>query len=256
VLVVEGSQAKLIVPAGVTVRVVFPEILPEVAVMVAVPAATAVARPLLLTVAADVLDDLQVTCVVISLVEPSEYVPEAVNCLVLPTGRLGLAGVMDMEDRVAGVTVRVVFPEILPEVAVMVVLPAATAVASPLLLTVATAVLDELQVTCVVISLVEPSAYVPEAVNCLVFPAGTLGLAGVTDMKDKVAGLTVRVVFPEILFEVAVTVVFPAARAVARPLPLTVATAVLDDLQVARLVMTWVVPSEYVPEAVNCLVFP
>ena len=52
--------------AEVTVRVVFPEILPEVAVMVAVPAEVAVARPLPLTVATDVLEECQVTCVVIS----------------------------------------------------------------------------------------------------------------------------------------------------------------------------------------------
>ena len=144
-----GSQAKRIVPAeaGATVRMVFPEILPEVPAMVAVPGETAVARPLPSTVATAVLDELQVTCVVIPLVVPSEYVPEAVNCWVFPTGTLGLAGVIDMEDRVAGVTVREVFPEILPEVAVIVAFPAATAVASPLLLTVATAVLDDLQVT-------------------------------------------------------------------------------------------------------------
>jgi len=45
---------------------VFPEILPEVAVMVAGPAATAVARPLLSTVATNASDELQVTCVLIS----------------------------------------------------------------------------------------------------------------------------------------------------------------------------------------------
>ena len=50
--------------AEVTVRIVFPEILPEVAVMVAVPAEAAVARPLPLTVATDVLEDCQATCVV------------------------------------------------------------------------------------------------------------------------------------------------------------------------------------------------
>jgi hypothetical protein len=51
------------------------------------------------------------------------------------------------------VTQRVVLPEILPEVAVMLEVPAVTAVAKPLLLlTVATAVLDEVQVTSVVIS--------------------------------------------------------------------------------------------------------
>ena len=57
-----------------------------------------------------------------------------------------------MEDKVAADTVRVVFPEILPEMAVIVAVPAATAVARPLLLTVATAVLEEVQVTCEVIS--------------------------------------------------------------------------------------------------------
>jgi hypothetical protein len=156
-LVVRGSQARVIVPAGVTVRAVFPEILGEAAVMVAVPAATAVASPLLSTIATGVLDEAQVTCVVISWVVPSAYVPEAVNCPVFPAGTLGLAGVTDTEDRVAGVTVRVVFFAILPEAAVMVVVPAATAVASPLLLTVAIEVLDEVQVTRVDISWVVPS---------------------------------------------------------------------------------------------------
>ncbi len=73
---------------------------------------------------------------------------------------LGLAGVTDMEDRDAEITVRTVLPEEVPvekllgmvEVAVMVVIPGAMAVARPLLLTVATDGLDELQVTCVVIS--------------------------------------------------------------------------------------------------------
>ncbi len=69
---------------------------------------------------------------------------------------LGLTGVTDMEDRVAEVTVRVVLPEIVPEVtvmvAVMVAVPAAMAVAKPLLLTVATDGLEEVQVTRVVIS--------------------------------------------------------------------------------------------------------
>jgi len=79
---------------------------------------------------------------------------------------------------------------------------------------------------------------VPEAANCFVFPAGTLGLAGVTVMEDKVAEVTVRVVVPEMLPELAVIVVVPDATAVARPLLLTVAIDVLDELQV-----TWVVIS-------------
>jgi hypothetical protein len=84
----------------------------------------------------------------------------AENCRVIPTGILGLVGVTDMEDKDAEITVRTVLPKEGPvekllgmvEVAVMVVIPGARAVARPLLLTVATDVLDELQVTCEVIS--------------------------------------------------------------------------------------------------------
>ncbi len=128
----------------------FPEILPEMALMVAVPAATAVASPPLLTVATDVSDERQVTCVLISWLVPSEYVPVAVKSLEFPVAMLGLAGVTDIEDS-KGVTVRVVFPEIPPAMAVMVAVPTETPVASPLPLTVATDALDEPQVTCVAI---------------------------------------------------------------------------------------------------------
>jgi hypothetical protein len=65
---------------------------------------------------------------------------------------IGVIGVTEIEDRVAEVTVRVVLPEILPAVAVMLEVSVARAVTRPLLLTVATGVLDELQVVCVVMS--------------------------------------------------------------------------------------------------------
>ena len=83
---------------------------------------------------------------VISKLVPSEYAPEAANCWVNVIGMPGLAGVTDMEDSVAEVTVRVVFPDLPPKVAVIVAEPVATAVARPLLLTVATDVFDEPQV--------------------------------------------------------------------------------------------------------------
>jgi len=69
--------------------------------------------------------------------------------------------VTERERSVAGFTVRVVVPEMLPDAALIVVAPAATDVASPFepaaLLMVATPALDELQVTdavrfCVVLS--------------------------------------------------------------------------------------------------------
>jgi hypothetical protein len=149
------------------------EVLGMVAVMVAMPPATAVARPLLSILAARVLDEIQMTCAVISWLVPSEYSPKAVNCWVNCTWIFGLTGVTsteDTEDRVAEVTVRVVLPEIPPEVAVMVAVPAATAVARPLLSTVTNDVLNELQMTCPVISRLVPSEYAPEAASCVASP--------------------------------------------------------------------------------------
>jgi hypothetical protein len=82
----------------------------------------------------------------------------AVNCSVIPRTIEGLAGVTVIEPRVAGVTVRVVEPEMLPDVAVIIVVPAATDVAFPfdpaVLLMVATDSAEELQITDVVISFV------------------------------------------------------------------------------------------------------
>lgn len=84
-----------------------------------------------------------------------------------------------MEERVAEYTVRVVLPDTFPEVAVIAVVPVARAVARPVLFMVATDGSDDLQVTCPARSWFDPSAFMPAAENCLVAPAGTLGLAGV-----------------------------------------------------------------------------
>jgi hypothetical protein len=146
----------------VVLLAIVPEGVVMVAVMVTRPPATAVTKPLLsmvttlpatgLTVAPCVLDELQVTCEVISCSVPSEYTPVAVNCWVNPTCILELAGVTYMKDRVSEVTVRAVFSDLPPKVAVMVGVPAATPVAKPLLLTVAIDVSEEVQVTFAVIS--------------------------------------------------------------------------------------------------------
>ena len=58
--------------AAVTVRVVVPGLPLKVAVMVAVPVALAVARPLLLIVAVDVGNELQATWAVMFWLVPSE----------------------------------------------------------------------------------------------------------------------------------------------------------------------------------------
>ena len=87
--------------------------------------------------------------VLISKLVPSENVPVAVNCWVIPAGvlgMLGLAGLRDMEVRVAEVTIMVVVPAMSPETAVIVAVPRPIPMSTPVLLTVATESLDELQV--------------------------------------------------------------------------------------------------------------
>src|SRR5205809_957350 len=118
-----------------TVTEVLPEMLPSVAVIVTVPFLLAFAKPFdppaLLILTTEGVDELQVTWVVRSWIVESLEVPVAVNCRVSPSGRLGLAGVTAIVDRVAAVTVSVVFPETSPKVAVIVVEPTATELASP-----------------------------------------------------------------------------------------------------------------------------
>jgi len=169
------------------VRTVVPEMLPEVAVMVVEPVARTVARPVLLIVATAGFNESQVTSEVISKLVPSEKAPVAVNCWVTPTGRLGFAGVTEMDDRVAEVPVTVVLPATAPDEAVIVAVPAARMVAKPVLLIVTTAGFEETQVTTVVRSKLAPPVKVPVAVNCSVTPMGMLGFTGVTEMDERVA---------------------------------------------------------------------
>ncbi len=71
-----------------------------------------------------------------------------------------------MEARVGAVTVRRVDPLIVPDVAVIVEVPTATAVANPAILMVAVLVAEEVQVAELRRFAVVPLEYVPVAVNC------------------------------------------------------------------------------------------
>src|SRR5690348_470826 len=138
--------------------------------MTTVPVPVVVASPEVFNVATVVsLDDHDTVlvrfCVVLSL-----NVPVAVNCCVVPKATEESAGVIAMERSTAAVTVRVVDPDTLPEVAATVVVPIPTLVARPcdpaVLLTLATLGLLETHCTVVVMFWVEPSVNVPVAVNC------------------------------------------------------------------------------------------
>ena len=94
-----------------------------------------------------------------------------------------------------GLTVSRVEPLILPVTALIVLVPAANAVARPCvpaaLLIVATPVFDELHCTVFVMSCTLLSVNVPVAVNCCFKPNAIEGIAGVTAIDTTVAGVTV-----------------------------------------------------------------
>ena len=113
-----------------------------------------------------------------------------------------MAGVTAIDTKVGAVTVSPVEPLIPPEVAWIVVLPAATPVANPPLVIVAAAVFVEVQVAALVRFKVLVSLYVPVAVNCCVAPLAIEALAGVTVIETSSA-VTVSVVEPLIDPEVA-----------------------------------------------------
>src|SRR6185312_3303558 len=116
-----------------------------------VPRFLAVTRPLTVTVAMEVEPELQVDTLVTSCVVPSEKVAVAVNCWL--TSRAIFVGPLTTSDvALADVTVNTaVFEVIEPELAVMLVLPAPTPSANPLVgvvsLMVATPAFEELQLT-------------------------------------------------------------------------------------------------------------
>ena len=75
-------------------------------------------------------------------------------------------------------------------------------------------------------------------------PIGTEAVKGVTTIELNVAAVTVKVAEPEWLLSVAVIVAVPTDRPVAMPGDTTVATAMAPELQVTRLLMLTLVPSE------------
>ena len=92
--------------------------------------------------------------------------------------------------------------------------------------------------------------------NCCVPPVTIEGFAGVTVIDTSSGGVTVRVVEPAMEPEVAEIAVVPVPTPVASPSAVIVPTAVFVEFQFTRVVRFWVLPSLYVPVAVNCCVAP
>ena len=130
-----------------------------------------------------------------------------------------------------------------PRVAVRVVLPAATVVARPALLTVATDVDDELQVTPLTRSCVDKSLYVAVTVYGWLMPMPSVSPSGVIEIEVMVGLVTVSVVLCLTLPSVALMVVEPAATLVTSPFASMVAFAGADELQVTKAVRSRLLPS-------------
>jgi hypothetical protein len=111
----------------------------------------------LLMVTTEVVAELHCTVSVTFCVLPSVKVPVAENCMVVPRGIVGIAGVMAMLTSVAGFTVSAVEPMTDPSAAVTLVLPTAALAATPCAFTVAMLEFPVLQATDVVMSNVLPS---------------------------------------------------------------------------------------------------
>jgi hypothetical protein len=163
---------------------------PTAAEIVVTPSDTPVARPVAeTTVATDGVPDIHVAVFVIFAVLASEYVPVAVSCCEIPIPAYGGGGAIEIDSKVAGVIVSVVFPDTDPDVAEMTVEPTAAEVANPeVAFTVAVAGVPEAQLALLVRSVVLPLLNVPVAFSCCVNPFAMIGFDGVIVIDSRRGG--------------------------------------------------------------------
>src|SRR5208282_2014106 len=112
----------------------------------------------------------------------------------------------------------------------IVVDPTASAVVSPVLLTIAMAGCIELQVAVAVMSCVVPSLKVAIAWSWLLLPKVIDSVAGTMFRETTAAGFTVRLAVPVRFTEVAPIVAVPIALATAMPVWFTTAIFDADEL--------------------------
>jgi hypothetical protein len=224
--------------------------------MFAVPAAIPVSKPVGPTVATPVLSDVQVTSRLITWVLESLKDPVAVSDNLVPAAIVLPAGVIEIETICALVTSTVMEALTDARLAPTDAVPGLSARTSPLLLIFAAGALEVVHVTCEVRSRVLPSLNVPIAAICWLVVAARVRLPGAIAIDARLAALTLAEATPLTAPEAAVIVTVPTFRAVNRPLTVIEAIPVFDEFQAAVAVMSWVVPSENDPVAVNCCRVP
>ena len=169
---------------------------PEFPPIVAVPEPLAVANPPMLGAFAIVAtlaeEELQCVVNVMSCVVPSLKEPVAVNCCVLPTVTLGVAGVIASETNVPVPTVKVAVPVRPDAVAEIVTVPLFFPCARPELRIEAIFGLEDFQLNPLRFVAVLPSLKVPVAVNFSDVPFAILGFAGLIVINVRCAIETVN----------------------------------------------------------------
>ena len=185
---------------------------PNCAVIVAFPGETPPTLPVLSTAATDESEELQVTSFVITCVVPSLRVAVAVQSTKVFGASSAVAGVTEIDDIVADVTLSGVEPVTALKVAEMLAVPGLTPVAMSVVLSiVATAALSELNVTSSVMFWKLPSLNRPTAPKSSVVPTAIVCDGGMTVIDTIVAFVTLSVVDPLMDPRVALMVELPAA---------------------------------------------
>ena len=193
--------------------------------------------------------DVQVTCVVMSAVLASEYVPVAVKVVFVPLASETDAGVMAMLLSVAAVTVMLAeLEEVMPpKAAVTVVVPIAVPTTLPVWLpTVAVNGSADVQVTFAVMSAVVPSEYVPVAIRFAVVPLGSVAPVVMAMLFSVAAVMVMSAELEEVMpLKDADTVVEPIATPATVPVWLpTVAVNGSADVQLTCVLISALLPSE------------
>jgi hypothetical protein len=225
----------------VTVAVAVALAEPDVAVIVAVPSATAVTRPADETVATDSSDVTHVTVGFEMIFPPPSRAVATIVAVSPPDEKLRLVGA-SVRDAAAWLTVAVAVALTEPEVAEIVAVPPATAVTRPADETVATDSSDVAHAT------VAPEMAVPPAsltvATILVPSPSDVKLSTVSDNSMLAAAwATVTAAVASSKPEVTVSVAVPSATAVTRPADETVTT---DEFDVAHVT---VAPATTLPAA-------
>ena len=217
------SNATEATGTGATTTVQVADFPPAVAVIVAVPSPFAVTTPFESTVAIAVFELFQVTVLFVALL--GDTVAFRVSFEPMSMVVEGLLRDTDATD--TGLTVTVHEADLPPAVAVMVTVPTAFAVTTPLELTVATLVLELFHVT------VPLDAFDGETVALIVVvePTSTLVEVGLTVIAVTTGFVTVTLQVADLPSQEAVITAVPAALAVTTPVLLTVATDVFELFQ-------------------------